>query len=67
MSPERRSRVIACVREIYALLYVEAFDDLVVRGAEGLQAQLEEKSDAQLSAILLNLEALLERAQGTDV
>jgi hypothetical protein len=67
MSPERRARVIAAIREMYATLYTEAFDDLVVRGADTLEEQLKEKSDVQLSALLLNLEALLERAQGTDI
>jgi hypothetical protein len=67
MSPERRARVIGAIREIYATLYIEAFDDLVVRGTDTLEGQLKEKSDAQLSALLLNLEALLERAQGTDI
>lgn len=67
MSPERRARAIEAIREMYAMLYTEAFDDLVVRGATGLQENLEEKSDIQIAALLLNLEALLERAQGTDI
>lgn len=62
MSPERRTRVIVALRELHAALLVIRFD-----GSPDGSCQLERRSDAELTVMLANAEALLERAQGTDI
>lgn len=62
MSPERRARVIAAARELYDLVHAARFDD----SPDGA-CVLEHRSDAELTVLLTNAEALIDRAQGTDI
>ncbi len=53
MSPERRKRIVLALNEIWG--------ELVLSG------DWEKKTDDELSAMILNLEEMLDRAGGTDV
>lgn len=61
MTPERRARAIEALREISDLFWVPR------EGGGASSLELGELSDAALTAMLVNVEALLERAQGTDI
>jgi len=69
MSPERRARVIEAIREMYEHIRALRFDRYPGDIGDSMSAtcELEARSEAELTALLLNLEALLERAQGTDI
>ena len=60
MTPERRKKIVEALREIRARFMVpDSFQNEFV--------PLEDISDSELTAMIVSIEALVDRAQGTDI
>jgi len=71
MSPKKRARVIEAIREMYEQIRAARFDrypgDTSFGDSMSATCELEARTEAELTALLLSLEALLERTQETDI